>query len=44
MISLVIPVTSDCSDYTTNLVNNIRELYPNENDVEVIVHNGECSS
>lgn len=44
MISLIIPVTSDCSDYTTNLVTNIRELYPNENDVEVIVHNGECSS
>ena len=37
MISLIIPTTNTNSDYTENLVNNIRDLYPNENDVEIIV-------
>ena len=37
MISLIIPTTKTNSDYTENLVNNIRDLYPNENDVEIIV-------
>jgi GT2 family glycosyltransferase len=37
MISLIIPVTSKNKDYTDNLVENIREIYPNNNEVEVIV-------
>ena len=37
MISLIIPTTKTNSDYTENLVNNIRDLYHNENDVEIIV-------
>ena len=37
MISLIIPTTKTNSDYTENLVNNIRDLYSNENDVEIIV-------
>jgi len=37
MISLIIPVTSNNKEYTDNIVKNIREIYPNENEVEVIV-------
>jgi hypothetical protein len=37
MISLIIPVTSNNKDYTNNIIKNIREIYPNENEVEVIV-------
>jgi GT2 family glycosyltransferase len=37
MISLIIPTTSTNSDYTENLINNIRDLYPNESDIEIIV-------
>jgi GT2 family glycosyltransferase len=37
MISLIIPVTSNNKKYTDNIVKNIREIYPNENEVEVIV-------
>ena len=37
MISLIIPVTSKNQNYTQNIVNNIREIYPNENEVEIIV-------
>lgn len=37
MISLIIPTNKTNSNYTKHLVNNIREIYPNENQVEVIV-------
>jgi len=37
MISLIIPVTTSNSNYTNNLVRNIRELYPDENQVEIVV-------
>jgi len=37
MISLIIPVTSKNKNYTQNILNNIREVYPNENEVEVII-------
>jgi GT2 family glycosyltransferase len=37
MISLIIPVTSNNKEYTNSIVKNIREIYPNENEVEVIV-------
>jgi GT2 family glycosyltransferase len=37
MISLIIPTTGTNKDYTNNLVNNIREIYPNENEVEIIL-------
>ena len=37
MISLIIPVTTSNQQYTNNLVRNIRDLYPNENEVEIIV-------
>lgn len=37
MISLIIPVTSANSNYTKNIVNNIRNLYSDENKVEIIV-------
>ena len=37
MISLIIPTTSANSNYTENIVNNIRNLYPDENKVEIIV-------
>jgi len=38
MISLIIPTIGTNSDYTDNLINNIRDLYPNENEVEIILH------
>jgi GT2 family glycosyltransferase len=37
MISLIIPTTSKNSNYTNNLVRNIRDFYPNENEVEIIL-------
>jgi GT2 family glycosyltransferase len=37
MISLIIPITTKNKDYTQNILNNIREIYPNENEVEVII-------
>ena len=37
MISLIIPTTSKNQEYTNNIVSNIRLLYPNESEVEIIV-------
>jgi len=37
MISLIIPTTSKNKNYTQNILNNIREIYSNENEVEVII-------
>jgi GT2 family glycosyltransferase len=37
MISLIIPTTSKNKNYTQNILNNIREIYPDENIVEVII-------
>jgi hypothetical protein len=37
MISLIIPTTSKNKDYTQNFLTNIREIYPNENEVEIII-------
>ena len=37
MISLVIPTVSRTREYTDALIKNIREIYPNENEVEVII-------
>jgi hypothetical protein len=37
MISLIIPSISRTKEYTDALVKNIREIYPNENEVEIIV-------
>jgi GT2 family glycosyltransferase len=37
MISLVIPTISRTREYTDALIKNIREIYPNENEVEIIV-------
>ena len=37
MISLIIPVTTSNSNYTNNLVRNIRDFYPNEDEVEIIL-------
>lgn len=37
MISLIIPVTTSNLDYTNNLIHNIRDLYPNKNEVEIIL-------
>ena len=37
MISLIIPVTSSNSNYTNNLIRNIRDLYPNEDEVEIVL-------
>jgi len=37
MISIIIPTTSKNKDYTQNILTNIREIYPNENEVEVII-------
>jgi len=37
MISLVIPTVSRTREYTEALIKNIREIYPNENEVEIIV-------
>ena len=37
MISLIIPTVSKTREYTSNILNNIREIYPNEDEVEVII-------
>lgn len=37
MISLIIPTTNINSDYTENIVNSIKNLYPDESKVEIIV-------
>jgi len=37
MISLIIQTTSKNKDYTQNILTNIREIYPNENEIEVII-------
>ena len=37
MISLIIPTTSKNKDYTSNLLQNIREIYPDESQVEIIL-------
>jgi len=37
MISLIIPTVSKTKEYTQNILNNIRKIYPNENEVEVII-------
>jgi hypothetical protein len=37
MISLIIPATTSNQHYTNNLVHNIRDLYPNKDEVEIIV-------
>jgi hypothetical protein len=37
MISLIIPTISRTREYTDALIKNIREIYPNENEVEIIV-------
>jgi hypothetical protein len=37
MISLIIPTNKTNSEYTNNLVKNIREIYPDETQVEIIV-------
>jgi hypothetical protein len=37
MISLIIPATTSNQHYTNNLVRNIRDFYPNEDEVEIIV-------
>jgi hypothetical protein len=37
MISLIIPVTTSNQDYTDFLVEQIREIYPDEKEVEVVV-------
>ena len=37
MISLIIPTNKTNSEYTSNIVKNIREIYPDETQVEIIV-------
>jgi hypothetical protein len=37
MISLIIPTVSKTREYTNNILNNIRGVYPNENEVEIII-------
>jgi hypothetical protein len=37
MISLVIPASTRTKTYTNSLIKNIKEIYPNENEVEVIL-------
>jgi hypothetical protein len=37
MISLIIPATTANQDYTDNVVKNIREIYPDESKVEIVV-------
>jgi GT2 family glycosyltransferase len=36
-ISLIIPTVTKTQKYTDNIINNIREIYPNESEVEIIV-------
>jgi hypothetical protein len=44
MISLVIPTTSSNKNYTNNLIKNIREIYPNENEVEIILEENDTTA
>jgi len=37
MISLVIPTVSRTREYTNALIKNIREIYPNEDEIEIVV-------
>ena len=37
MISLIIPTTSKTRKYTNNIIQNIESIYPNEEEVEIIV-------
>jgi hypothetical protein len=37
MISLIIPTNKTNSEYTSNIVKNIREIYPDETQVEIVV-------
>jgi hypothetical protein len=37
MISLIIPTNKTNSEYTNNIVKNIREIYPDETQIEIIV-------
>ena len=37
MISLIVPTISRTREYTETLVKNIREIYPNENEIEIVV-------
>ena len=37
MISLIIPTPGTNKNYTNNLIRNIRDLYPNEDEVEIIL-------
>jgi len=37
MISLVIPTVSRTQEYTNALIKNIREIYPNKNEIEIVV-------
>jgi hypothetical protein len=37
MISLIIPTPGTNKNYTNNLISNIREIYPNEDEVEIIL-------
>jgi hypothetical protein len=37
MISLILPTVSKTKEYTQNILNNIKEVYPNENEVEIII-------
>jgi GT2 family glycosyltransferase len=37
MISLIIPTTTSNKNYTNNIISNIRDLYPNEDEVEIIL-------
>lgn len=39
MISLVIPTNGSNQNYTDNLISNIESLYPNRDEVEIVVHN-----
>ena len=37
MISLIIPVTTNHQEYTDNIISNINKLYPNRDEVELII-------
>lgn len=37
MVSLIIPTTSSSKKYTDNILKNINELYPNRDEVEIVV-------
>jgi GT2 family glycosyltransferase len=37
MISLIIPTVSKTREYTNSILNNIREIYPNEDEIEVVI-------